>query len=195
MHELARTELTDMGFTVVSDSQYETFAVRSTWCWDCLATNLTLAVYVRTVEALSATDVEADAYALADRAREADPFPLPVGFQHARAIIPVYIADVVHDDARDLCESEQPIQYGVTFFPVAVDRRSGASYYLRDTPAWGGVYFPRLSWVAQRISAPSNPKTPEPISVFGRAFGVFLLVSLMASLLFFAVLAWAFFAT
>lgn len=183
MLEQQRAELERLGYSIVEQSEYEVVGVRSKWYWDCFATNMTVVVFVRATGPLHAVHIQSQTEATIARAKQLDPFRLPVGFQHGRAVVPVYLADGLQPDAQYLCASEQPMRYGVQFFPAALDKTTGQAHYLRTTPIWGAVYFAKWRYLVQHLIEPHNAEDREPISKFGTVYGIVLLVLVLGMLL------------
>ena len=180
MLDQQRAELEKLGYAILSQTDDEIIAVRRKWFWDCIATNLTMVLFVQAVETLTAARIEADAARMIARAKEADPSSLPLGFQHGRAVVLVYLAGRVEPDAQLLCSSSQKMRFSVMFFPAALDQSSGRAYYLRSTPFWGSLYFGKLRYPVQRLLEPAAAPEHEPASVYGIVLGVFMLALFIA---------------
>ena len=177
MLEAQRQVLERLGFRIVAESEFEIVGVRSKWHWDIFATNMTYVVFLRATGPIAAANIVAEKPRLVAAAKHFDPFPLPSGFQHGRVAVPLYVADAVYPDAQQLCLTAPPVEFGTRYFPITLDRASGAASYLRSTPFWGGAYFSKFRWLAEHLVDPSSSRR-EPVSLFWSAYGVFMLLLL-----------------
>lgn len=175
MLDQKRPELEKLGYAIISQSENEIIGVRRKWFWDCLATNLTMVIFVQTIESLTAAQINEDATRMIAQARDLDPSPLPLGFQKGRAIISVYFAGKVESDAQLLCSSPQKLRYATMFFPAAVDQSTHNVYYLRTTPFWGSFYYGKLRYPVQRLLESAKAPEREPASISGIIFGLMML--------------------
>jgi hypothetical protein len=164
-----RAELERLGYSIVSESDQEIVGVLSKWYWDALATKLTSVVFVRSLPVLTASEIRADAVRMTAAAKGFDPSRLPQGLQKNRAAIAVYLAETVEPDARQICESPQPIRLAALFYPAALESSSGTVLYSGATPLWGGVFYAKLRYVVQRLLEPDAAPAKEPVSAFGVA--------------------------
>ena len=164
-----RAELERLGYSIVSESDDEVVGVLSKWYWDALVTKLTTVVFVRSLPVLTASDIRADAIRMTAAAKGLDPSRLPQGLQKKRAAIAIYLAETVEPDARQICESTQPIRLAALFYPAAFEFSSRTALYSGATPLWGGVFYAKLRYVVQRLLEPDVAPDKEPVSVFGVA--------------------------
>ena len=154
-----RAELTRLGYAIVSQDDEGVVATRSAWYPDAIASRLRCVVFVRPVTVLDVSILTQDRAHMLTVARELLPSVLPRWLQKSRAVVAVYLADAVDPDARAFCESPQALgPFESLFYPAALDRSSGASYYWQGTPLWGGVYFSKLRFLVRRLTGP----TAEP---------------------------------
>jgi hypothetical protein len=158
-----------LGYSIVTKSKNEIVAVRNKWYWDCIATNLTLVVFINNVSELDNIIIEKDTQRMITIAKKVDPSKIPMGFQKGRAVIPIYIAEKVSRDAIKIINSSQSMRYGTIIFPGVLDLSTNNAYYLRDTPLWGGLYIPKLRYLVQHIIDLTNAEETEPISLIGYA--------------------------
>jgi hypothetical protein len=179
MLDVQRAELERQGYSIVSESPHEVVATRGKWYWDSIATHVLFVVFLRRTGPLSAANIASETERMVARAKELDRFPLPVGFQHGRAIVPVYIADSVEPDAREQCVAMQPMRFGSFVFPAALDLAANQAFYLPKTPMWGGIYYGKLRWLAKRLVGEAGVADREPISVFGALLGLFIIGSVV----------------
>jgi hypothetical protein len=96
-------ELAKLGLEVVWRDDDAKIAVRREWHWDCIYTRLMYVVSVVRVDVLSAERIEADRVWLASHVKELERGGLPRGMQKGVAVLPVYLAGRVEDDARAAC--------------------------------------------------------------------------------------------
>jgi len=174
--ETQLTELDRLGFKIVMRCGDRVIGVRQKWHWDCIATKLTYIVFIRAVDELTRADIDMDREDLLSRARELDPSILPRGFQKGTAVIVAYIATKVHADAREQCTTKQKRRFAFFYFPAAREAFSDTTFYLKETPLWGAVYFGKFRYLAQRLLDPQRAPKQEPISKLGAALSVFLLL-------------------
>ena len=176
-----RIELEKLGYAIISQTGNEIIGVRRKWFWDCFATNLTMVIFVQTIESLTAARIDEDAARMIARARDVDPSSLPLGFQKGRAIISVYLAGQVEPDAQRLCSSPQKLRYATMFFPAAMDQSTGSVHYLRTTPFLGSFYFGKLRYPVQHILESTNAPGQEPLSIFGIVYEFIIVLSFLCA--------------
>ena len=185
-----RAELTRLGYQIVSQDGEGIVATRSAWYADAIVSRLRCVVFVRPVAVLDVSTLTQDRAHMLTLARELLPSRLPRWLQKSRAVIAVYLADEVDADARAFCGSPQALGvFESLFYPAALDRSSGASYYWHGTPLWGGVYFGKLRFLVRRLTGPTAEPAREPVSVFG-----LVMTLLVAALLLQAVAAFVYLA-
>ena len=177
-----RSELERLGYAIVAESEHEVVGVRSKWYWDLMATNMTSVVFLRATGPLSAENILSETDRMVAYSKEVDPFPLPWGFQHGRSAVAVYIADSVAADAQALCNSPRGGIMPTHYFPAALDRTSGLSYYLRTTPVFGALLYSKVRYPVQRLLDPGSTPERERVSIFGSILGLFILAILVASI-------------
>ena len=178
MLEPQRRELERLGFNIVAADAREVIGIRQRWHLDCLFTKLTYVVAVRRVERLSAAQIEEDRLGLSERARRLDPSRLPRGFQKGVAVLTAYVADVVEPDARELCARKPKVRFAFFYLPGVLEPATGIATFLRQTPAWGGIYFAKFRHLLGRLLEPARTAAAAPISVFGIVLSVIILGSL-----------------
>ena len=174
-----RTELEKLGYAIISQTGNEIIGVRRKWFWDCFATNLTMVIFVQTIESLTAARIDEDATRMIAQARDVDRSSLPLGFQRGRAIISVYLAGKVESDAQRLCSSPQKLRYATMFFPAAMDQSTGSVHYLRTTPFFGGFYFGKLRYPVQHLLESAKAPNKEPVSIVGIVYEFTIVLSFL----------------
>ncbi|MDR3687412.1 MAG: hypothetical protein P4L93_10695 [Coriobacteriia bacterium] len=185
-----RAELTRLGYAIVSQDDREIVATRSAWYPDAIATRLRSVVFVRPVTVLDMSIVTRDRARMLAEARELLPSVLPRWLQKSRAVVAVYLADVVDPEARAFCVSPQALgPFESLFYAAALDRSSGASYYWQGAPLWGGVYFSKLRFLVRRLTGPTAEPAREPVSVFGVVMTVVVALLLLQAIVAFVYLA------
>ncbi|MHB0915103.1 MAG: hypothetical protein ACYC57_10765 [Thermoleophilia bacterium] len=182
-----REALERMGYAIVEAGTDRIVAVRNKWYWDCIATNVTFAVFVQVVTSLDAARIEADVDRLIAEVDDLDPSKLPQGLQKGRVVLPVYVAVSVTPDARAKLNSEMKLRFATLVFPAALDSGTGEVFYLRTTPVFGSVYYSKLRFVAQSLLEPGEAPNKEPFSVPGALLGGGLLFLLLLTV---PLLAW-----
>ena len=173
----ARAELVRMGYSVVQESENEVVGVRSKWAWDAAATKISNIVFLRATGPLSAEHIAGETARMFQEAGELDPSALPRGFQKARNVIAFYSADRVDSDAQVFCGQNQPMRFAAQYFPVALDRSTGQTYYFQGTPLWGAVYFSKFRHLAGRLAGIPGTPEEEPVSALGIAMGLLLVAA------------------
>ena len=181
--ETQLTELDRLGFKIVSRRDKQAIAVRQKWHWDCMATRLTYIVFIRAVDELTRLEIDTDREELLSKASELDPSILPRGFQKGTAVIAAYVAAKVRPDAREQCTAKQRWRFAFFYFPAACEESSDTTFYLKETPLWGALYFGKFRYLAQRLLDPHRAPKREPISTLGVVFTVFFLLWLAILLL------------
>jgi hypothetical protein len=185
-----RAELTRLGYAIVSQDDEGIVATRSAWYPDAIATWLRSVVFIRPVTVLDMSILTEDRAHMLEAARELLPSLLPRWLQKSRAVVAVYLADAVDPDAKAFCESPQALApFESLFYPAALDRSSGASYYWQGTPVWGGVYFSKLRFLVRRLTGPTPEPALEPVSVFGVVMTVVVALLLLQAIAAFVYLA------
>jgi hypothetical protein len=174
-----RTELEKLGYAIISQTENEIIGIRRKWFWDCFATNLTMVIFVQTIDSLTAARIDEDATRMIAQARDVDPSSLPLGFQKGRAIISVYLAGRVESDAQRLCTSPQKLRYATMFFPAAIDQSNSSVHYLRSSPFWGSLYFGKLRYPVQRLLESANAPNKEPASIAGIVYAFIIVLSFL----------------
>ncbi|MEO0946964.1 MAG: hypothetical protein AAFY11_02230 [Cyanobacteria bacterium J06641_5] len=174
--ETQLTELDRLGFKIVSRSDNRVIGVRQKWHWDCIATKLTYIIFVRAIDELTRADIDMDRADLLSRAHELDPSILPRGFQKGTAIIAAYVATKVRADAREQCTTKQKRRFAFFYFPTAREASSDTTFYLKETPLWGAIYFGKFRYLAQCLLDPHRAPKQEPISKLGATLSIFLLL-------------------
>jgi hypothetical protein len=174
----------------VSQGDEGIVATRSAWYPDAIASRLRCVVFVRSVTVLDMSILTQDRARMLAAARELLPSMLPRWLQKSRAVVAVYLADAVDPGARAFCESPQALGlFESLFFPAALDRSTGAAYFWKGTPLWGGVYFTKLRFLVRRLTGPATGPAREPISVFGVVMTVLVAALLLQAIAAFVYLA------
>lgn len=173
--EAQRTELEQLGYDVVSETDDELIGVRSKWHGDCLATKLTSVALVRRVGVLTTDEIEADRERMRREARSIDPSRLPRGFQKGIAVLPIYLADRVLEDAKQWLTRKPRIRFAFFHVPSAWDGATGESHFVRRTPIWGALYYGKFRFLQRRLLEPGRPPAKEPKSRMGIALGAWIL--------------------
>ncbi len=176
-----RGVLEELGFDIVSSEPNELIGVAQRWHPDCVMTKLTYVVFVREVPRLTAAMIEEDRVGLEGRARSIDPSRLPKGFQKGVAVLVAYVAGAVDDDARRICSSKPKTRFAFFFLPGALDQSTGEAFYLRETPAWGAIFFSKFRFLMESVLMPPSVAGSWPISVGGAVLGVLMLLLFVAS--------------
>lgn len=174
--ETQREELARLGFRIVEQNEESIVATTRRFHWECMFTGVTYVVFVRRVEELTPSVIEADREALQARATALDPSALPRGLQKGVAVITAYVADRVSPEARALCEKKPKARFAFFYLPAALDRSTGLAHYLRSTPAWGAIYFSKFRFLIERTLATSKEAGAAwPISIGGAVLTVLVL--------------------
>jgi hypothetical protein len=158
-------ELKELGFEITTQTDDEVVALRRTWYWECFPPHVTCVVFLRATGPLEASHIAGETEHLIARAREID----GRGVFRMRGVLQAYTADKVEPDAQGLCTTAQPVGASSLAFTAALDRSSGDAYFLRTTPliGGGGMYVPKLRFVAARLFEPSAAPAREPLSGMG----------------------------
>ncbi len=93
---------------------------------------------------------------------------LPRGFQSGQAVVAVFIAQSISPSLKEEISSKRSKgAFAKLFFPVVIDAKSGEATYFDKTPFVGGVYYPKLRWLAKRLASPGADLQKEPLSWLG----------------------------
>jgi hypothetical protein len=160
-------ELERQGFAISSRSDDEVVAMRRKWYWECFPPRVTSIVFLKVTGPLSATHIAGETDQLLARARELDTGGL--GLFRVRGVLQAYVADIVEPDAQRLCSTAQPIGFNSLAFTAALDRSTGEAFFVRKTPliGGGGMYVPKLRFLAARLFEPGTAPAREPLSGMG----------------------------
>ncbi len=176
-------ELKRLGFDIAETSEHEVIAIKKQWHWDCIFTKLTYVVVARHVDELTASMIDEDRESLAAKAKQLDNSLLPRGFQKGVAVIVAYLARQVTEEARERCESKPPMRFAWFHVPSARDTTAKLNYFVRKTPAWGGLYYGKFRHLIQRVLEPSQPATNAPLSKMGIGLLALMAFSIVLPLL------------
>jgi hypothetical protein len=94
--------LISMGYSIVRQSDIKIVGVRSKWHFDCYATQLTLVVIVKHIPELDENKIKDDIENAINLSESFDKSFLPLGFQRARAVIPIYLSSNISTDAKTI---------------------------------------------------------------------------------------------
>jgi len=169
-----RRELERCGFKTVP-AMDGVLGTRSKFYWDCLFTKMNTVAVVRRVPHLDEARFDALKKALVEEAANLDDSALPRGFQKGSAVVAVFIADHIDDELKaKIATKRTQGGFAKYFFPVLVDARTGESFYFKETPFVGGVYYAKFRWLAGRLARPGGEDVKEPLSHLGLTMTVLM---------------------
>ncbi|MEZ4449796.1 MAG: hypothetical protein R3B09_09960 [Nannocystaceae bacterium] len=171
-----RQELERLGFRIVDETDDTLVGVQRRFHWDCALTKLTYVLFVREVDQLTESILEADRESLSARARDLDPSILPRGFQKGTAVVTAYLARSVTPGARELCDRKPRVRFAFFYMPAVLDTSAGVATYLRSTPMWGALYYSKLRFLIGSVLEPTKAGGGWPISIGGALMTIFLLL-------------------
>ena len=156
-----------VGFTIVDAQAWSFVAVQSKWHWD-LAMHLTTVVRVRRVQSLSQQDARDGQLAMTQAGARWDPCKIPRGFQHARALADVVIADQVEPAAATFARTQVGKGMGESRHTALVPAHGGDPVFA--VPIWGRAFWPKIEH-AIRVAA-TGRHTPAPVAGLGLAIAL-----------------------
>ena len=169
-----RTELDELGYTIVSETDSEIVAVRIKWYWDVVMSGLPFVVLVQSVPTLTKERIRADAGRINAASRELidlAPSKVPsfVASRDRRMVLALWAADTVEPAAAQALGEGVFLEGSGAFFPFALERSSGTLFYWKRSPLWGRVYAGKIRYHARRILDPATAPSKEPLSGCGIA--------------------------
>lgn len=170
-----KDELKRLGYTIVHEAEDHVVAVRKKWHWDCFFTKLTTIVSLRKVDKLESKDIEIDREKLAEDWKSYDSDILPRGLQRGVAVLPVYLAGEVGEEAHKDCTTAPRMRWAYFFVPACYDESTDEALFLKSNPVWGRMYYPKFRFLWQRLLTPDDAPPKEPVSMMGILLLLFIL--------------------
>jgi hypothetical protein len=145
--------------------------MRRRWHWDVF-TRLTTLVRVRRVQQLAKNDMQGGYTELLERFREHDTGRIPRGFQHAWALVDVWLAEAAEAEALTYGQTTVKKGFAQTWHPVVVTEDRVA---MQNGAFYGRAFWPKTRQVVD--AAALAKQGPEQGSLLGTFAGFIMAIN------------------